>query len=154
MTALILTAALVFALLSGYSVMTVHAEENTASANEAAIATVSGGDAAGGSTETTGKTQLATPAGLQWGEKGMAIWNVVEGAEGYYELKLYKDGEYCGGVSGRWNESGGMMSSGDSLSQRITKAVCISSGYEARRHMIRIILKTATGRNRVLHTIM
>lgn len=130
MTALILTAALVFAPLSGYSAMTVHAEENTASANEAAIATVSGGDAAGGSAETTGKTQLATPTGLQWGEKGMAIWNVVEGAEGYYRLELYKDGAVC--YESNWQLGSHRVSEGRILFDSFRGEFSESGAYQFR----------------------
>lgn len=57
-----------------------------------------GNDANGGNTalaETEGKTQLAAPTGLAWGENWDITWDAVSGAEGYYEVELYKDDQIC-----------------------------------------------------------
>ncbi|MCM1543576.1 MAG: LysM peptidoglycan-binding domain-containing protein [Blautia sp.] len=84
---------------------TVPGGDDTVSGGDATVPggddTVSGGDATvpggdtgeGGSTETTGKTQLETPTGLQWDENGRAIWNDVEHTGGRYSLELYRGEE-------------------------------------------------------------
>lgn len=123
-TALMLTAALVLAPVSGELSMTARAAEDTALGGEATAASVSGGDAAGnGSEEGSGKTQLAVPTGLEWGEKGNITWNAVEAAEGYYYIQLYKDGNRLTGTSGLIgrNESDGMISY-DNLRKEITES--------------------------------
>jgi len=114
-TAFMLAATLVFAPMPGELSMIVNAAEDTAASDEgtapdeAATATVSGGNAReSGSTETTGKTQLAAPTGLQWGEKTAenenwnivipefaVTWNAVENAD-TYRVTYYRDGNRIG----------------------------------------------------------
>lgn len=123
-TAFALAAALVFPPISGEMAMTVNAAENTA----AVTTSVSDGDAAGGSTvelgyttDSTGKRKLTAPTGVQWGDAGMATWNVFGsngGSSGsydnydtsvhavYYGIQLYRDGESVGLISSRSSRTG------------------------------------------------
>ncbi|MCM1534861.1 MAG: LysM peptidoglycan-binding domain-containing protein [Clostridium sp.] len=99
MMALMLTAALVLAPISGEPVVTVHAAEDAAAgvateaSDDAAAESVSDSDISGGSVETTQKKKLDVPTGLQWDKDGTMTWNEVADAHGHYELELYRDGE-------------------------------------------------------------
>ncbi|MCM1325155.1 MAG: LysM peptidoglycan-binding domain-containing protein [Bacteroidales bacterium] len=104
MMALMLTAVLVLAPVSGELSVTAKAAEDAAageiteaSADASAAESVSdsdvSGNATGTTTETTQKKKLDVPTGLQWDKDGTMTWNEVADAHKHYELELYRDGE-------------------------------------------------------------
>jgi len=90
-----LTAALILGTNVGH-ISVLAADGSSASGGNATTVSDNDGQSAPqnpGTTAPTTRTKLATPTGLQWEGNWSAVWNGVEGAEGYYEVDIYKDGQ-------------------------------------------------------------